>query len=1062
MSIEKYLVLNKYMLSLLGVDDFKDLQDVFKNAPLGVDLNSGKTHFRELLENAFQGIKLSHDDLDRYDDNIQSYLKRINVQRETKITLKYFQYLSILFTEIYLDMLKNNKAQFLNDLNEFLKKYKENNSIDLIDAFNENDLNKLAFWMATGSGKTLISHINYYQFLQYNLFQPNSIIYITPNEGLSKQHFDEMQQSGIPVKLYSGDLHSITPKKGEVLILEITKLVEEKKGGGKTIPVDTFQGRNLVFVDEGHKGKKSEDQKWSKLRDKLSENGFTFEYSATFGQVLSEKNADTLARYGKSIIMDYSYKYFYIDNYGKDFETFNVKSKQKIPENKYKETVFVANLLSYYEQLLVYKENKDLVSEYNIEKPLWIFVGSTVTNGKRSKEEEKTVSDILDILLFLKKVLENREWLKNQIESILKGKTVFEGEEENSDIFLRKFQYLRSKQINIDDFIDDLYEEVFGSKGKLQVYEIVNASGELGLKVGEENYFGVVNIGDVSEFKKKLGQNGIEVLQDVISQSLFDKIKNPSSTINILIGAKKFIEGWDTWRVSTMGLLNIGTSEGPQIIQLFGRGIRLKGKDMSLQRSSVVTGNKLLKILETLQIYGIKANYIDQFLETINKEIDLETLEIPVEFRHQDKWNALLIPEKGKSDFKERTILKLEPKQGIEAELNLIPKTVAHFGADRNGEAPVKTITTMPKVSKFTFNEYVDMFDWDRIFLEVNNYRLNNGYFNLVITKEGLKNILCTNCRINSTTNPFEIKTADDVNRLEDQAIILLKSYLNKFYKREQQKADTEATNYRTLEQKEQQLKLPFDKDNKGVYTYTLKIEKKKETEALINDIRELLKNDNPVEQIIKQSDDQKCKPDELCNIYFDRHLYLPLLIGTKDIKKIIPDVALNESERKFLKEVKNYHESHGDKFENIELFVLRNTPKSGVGFFLESANFYPDFILWLKLTDGSKQMIVFVEPHGLIYSGNFDSDEKINFRQTLKNIEQNVNAREKRNDVLLDYFLITPTSYGDLKKLDRELPDQDKFEAKHVFFFNDTQQWVDKMFNEIFNELNKQGGEKQ
>jgi len=106
--------------------------------------------------------------------------------------------------------------------------------------------------------------------------------------------------------------------------------------------------------------------------------------------------------------------------------------------------------------------------------------------------------------------------------------------------------------------------------------------------------------------------------------------------------------------------------------------------------------------------------------------------------------------------------------------------------------------------------------------------------------------------------------------------------------------------------------------------------------------------------------------------------------------------------------------------------------------------------------------MIVFVEPHGLIYSGNFDSDEKINFRQTLKNIEQNVNAREKRNDVLLDYFLITPTSYGDLKKLDRELPDQDKFEAKHVFFFNDTQQWVDKMFNEIFNELNKQGGEKQ
>jgi len=115
---------------------------------------------------------------------------------------------------------------------------------------------------------------------------------------------------------------------------------------------------------------------------------------------------------------------------------------------------------------------------------------------------------------------------------------------------------------------------------------------------------------------------------------------------------------------------------------------------------------------------------------------------------------------------------------------------------------------------------------------------------------------------------------------------------------------------------------------------------------------------------------------------------------------------------------------------------------------------------LWLKLTDGSKQMIVFVEPHGLIYSGNFDSDEKINFRQTLKNIEQNVNAREKRNDVLLDYFLITPTSYGDLTKNDPKPPKQSEFEEKHVFFFNDTQRWVDKMFNEIFNELNR--GDKQ
>src|SRR3546814_19182052 len=53
---------------------------------------------------------------------------------------------------------------------------------------------------------------------------------------------------------------------------------------------------------------------------------------------------------------------------------------------------------------------------------------------------------------------------------------------------------------------------------------------------------------------------------------------NKDSRLNVLIGSRKFTEGWSSWRVSTMGLLNMGQGEGSQIIQLFGRGVRLKGK----------------------------------------------------------------------------------------------------------------------------------------------------------------------------------------------------------------------------------------------------------------------------------------------------------------------------------------------------------------------------------------------------------------------------------------------------------------------------------------------------
>ncbi|MDW7973616.1 MAG: hypothetical protein RMI01_10555, partial [Thermodesulfovibrio sp.] len=79
----------------------------------------------------------------------------------------------------------------------------------------------------------------------------------------------------------------------------------------------------------------------------------------------------------------------------------------------------------------------------------------------------------------------------------------------------------------------------------MNLYEIKNAEGEIGLKVGENDYFGVINIGNVSGFKRLLEGEGISVEQDVISGSLFDKIKEESSNINILIGSRKFIEGWD-------------------------------------------------------------------------------------------------------------------------------------------------------------------------------------------------------------------------------------------------------------------------------------------------------------------------------------------------------------------------------------------------------------------------------------------------------------------------------------------------------------------------------------
>lgn len=108
--------------------------------------------------------------------------------------------------------------------------------------------------------------------------------------------------------------------------------------------------------------------------------------------------------------------------------------------------------------------------------------------------------------------------------------------------------------------------------------------------------------------------------------------------IHILIGSRKFTEGWNSYRVSSIRLLNIGRSEGSQIIQLFGRGVRLRGLENSLQRSSVFNDREhrtYIKLLETPNIFGIKADYMEKFREYLEKEgIDTagyEKIDLPIE-----------------------------------------------------------------------------------------------------------------------------------------------------------------------------------------------------------------------------------------------------------------------------------------------------------------------------------------------------------------------------------------------------------------------------------------------
>jgi len=1009
--------------------NFGDLiKDIKENCGESVFISkSDISQIADYLRRRGQFNLISEEDLVRYDRNIQSYLENINREREQKINLKYFQYFAILFSEIYLDYFTNKPYEFIKAFNEFFKE-------DLLaQDKNPFDFRKIAFFMATGSGKTIISHFNFYQFFQYKPFKPNSILYITPSEILSYQHYQELTKSGIPATLYIESPNSLSSK-DKVLVIEITKLVEEAQGEGLSIPIDEFVTPNLIFVDEGHKGQKSEEKKWASIRNKLGENGFTFEYSATFAQILDPKKKEIFEEYCNSIIYDYSYKYFYYDGYGKNFHTFNISkdTERTVDKNYFSEVMFVANLILFYMQLSKYLKDHETAKEYNIEKPLWLFVGSSVTG-------EREESDVITIVKLINKFLKDRKWAEELIDKILSKQTGLKNQY-GEDIF--SFRGLPQKG-EVD--YEDIVRIVFNGTGPLKLAEIKNASDEITLRTGENSPFGLIKVDEINKLSKLLNQESIEVESDRISNPIFDSLRNEKdSSINILIGAKKFIEGWDTWRVSSLGLMNFGKNPGPQIIQLFGRGVRLRGKHFSLKRS----GDEKVSHLETLYVLGIKADYLLRFLESIKKEeveIEQETLQIPIIEQYKEKWSELFIP---KTEHIQRNffnkVIKLTADPNIRVEINLYPRlqTVAATH-QRNGISDAELDYHSNNLNS-KFSKLVGHLDAQYILSEILTFKQTNNLWNLQFNTKTLLDIL-KNKELYSIYAPdelLEIKSYEDILYLQRIAVMILKKYITRFYNLHLSKWEQSNSSYVPLSKHEPLA--PFIKDSQLCYNVSLRKNH--------DDFKDFLEK---IKEILRDFENEWKKDDSriLPRIYFDRSLFLPLLIKPtdkiKDIILSISPVPLNEGEEKCVQYIKNYLDSKPRELENFEIFFLRNFPRIGIGFQLPTERFYPDFILWIKhKNDRTSQAIVFIDPKSAYYA----DEEKIQFAKTLKEIQRELNSKTMKPFVL-EAFIISVNSIEELRKFRKTTKTKEEFESENVLFLND-EDFPEKIFKKVLSQL--------
>ena len=387
-----------------------------------------------------------------------------------------------------------------------------------------------------------------------------------------------------------------------------------------------------------------------------------------------------LTEYGKAIAFDYSYRHFYADGHGKDFQILNLMDEGTL---EWTETLLLANLLSFYQQQLVFAEQADELRPYNLERPLWAFIGGSV--NAVYQESNRPRSDVLTVARFLHRTLSDRRWATETIGRLLRGESGLRHPDNGGDIFADKFDYLSRGGADPTDVYQDALEKVMHTTttSGLHISDLRGSDGELGLKAaGSDRYFGVINIGDTAAFKGlvEAADTGIVVADDALNGSLFDGISEPNSTVEVLVGSRKFIEGWNSWRVSSMGLLNIGRSEGSQIIQLFGRGVRLKGRGMSLKRSSTFVDEKHpdhIRSLETLNIFALRANYMAQFRDYLESEgINTDDpVELPLLIRPNEDFlnRGLVIPRLVEgSDFAAEETVLLECSDIVQTPVSVV------------------------------------------------------------------------------------------------------------------------------------------------------------------------------------------------------------------------------------------------------------------------------------------------------------------------------------------------------------------------------------------------------
>ncbi len=813
----------------------------------------------------------------------------------------------------------------------------------------EHLVNRMGFWMATGSGKTLVI-VKLIETLRAlmarGLIPRHDVLVLTHREDLLDQlraHVGEYNTAETGTRIRLRDLKEYPEVKREYPSLlgrdEITvftyrsdNLSDEQKE--RIIDFRNYDndGRWYVLLDEAHKGDK-DDSKRQHIYSILSREGFLFNFSATFTDprdILTTAAEFNLASfiergYGKHIaIMRQENRAFRRD------EDYTDEEKQRIVLQSLLMLAFAAQM----RERLVETVGDDLYH-----RPLLIALVNSVN------------TEDADLKLFFA-----------QLDRIARGTL-------GPDTFARAKADLlaelqagpellyEGRRISADDFyqfnmltLRDVLRLAFNaeSHGAIEVLTRPSNNKELAFKLKSADApFALIRIGNTADWLKEF-LAGYEIVRGFEDESFFEQINRDDSSVNLLMGSRSFYEGWDSNRPNVITFINIGVGADAKkfILQSVGRGVRIEPRRgqrrrlLNLRNSGAVDevtytlAEPFLPAIESLFIFGTNR----AALETVFSELDqakekAEGFELALEVNEAVADRPLLIPAYRPADrplIEERALRKMEMAP---EDLSLLNGYLEYLG-DRRLLMAHQGLK--PRQIDMVYRSMAEQ----------------NHYFNTIgeARRIGRIEILLPRMVNYLDIIPQQVTgfkaLADEINHFRRIRVVLREiEELRRKIRAVQEYENPEA---RKRELKEQLSIGYIDLDGYTAAVETLARASAEETFSPPNGPTLRIKN-------------------------IAAHYYVPMLLSDDEKIDYITHVIKVPSEVQFIRQLENYLGEADNLFRRFDWWLFSRTvervDRITIPYYDPNQNrirdFHPDFIFWLK-HGWNDYTILFVDPKGM------------------------------------------------------------------------------------------------